>query len=67
MGAVDDVEASYARLLSHGAQARQEPTEYGPGFVAGSVLDPFGNILGVMFNQHYLDVLDERAAAGRRT
>lgn len=60
--AVDDVRASYARLLHHGAAARQDPTEYGPGFVAASVLDPFGNILGVMFNQHYLDVLGRRTA-----
>lgn len=32
-------------------------------FVAASVVDPFGNILGVMFNQHDLDVLAARAGA----
>ena len=58
--AVDDVEAAYERLLSLGATSQQKPTEYGPGFVAGSVVDPFGNVLGVMFNQHYLDVLAGR-------
>jgi hypothetical protein len=26
-------------------------------FVAASVVDPFGNLLGVMYNPHYLEVL----------
>lgn len=55
--AVDDVEAAYRRLLELGAQPHDEPTERGPGFITASVTDPFGNILGVMYNQHYLDVL----------
>lgn len=40
-----------------GAQPYEAPTERGPGFVTASVVDPFGNILGVMRNRHYLDVL----------
>ncbi|NED94164.1 VOC family protein [Phytoactinopolyspora alkaliphila] len=55
--AVDDVQASVERLLSLGATVHQEPIERGPGFVTASVIDPFGNILGVMYNQHYLDVV----------
>ncbi|HSJ61593.1 MAG TPA: hypothetical protein VK895_10195 [Jiangellaceae bacterium] len=31
-----------------------------PGFTTASVVDPFGNVLGVMYNQHYLDVLSSR-------
>lgn len=54
---VDDIEAAYQRLLSLGATAYQPPREFGPGFTGTSVLDPFGNLLGVMQNQHYLDVL----------
>jgi predicted enzyme related to lactoylglutathione lyase len=54
---VDDVRASYDRLISLGATAYEEPVERGPGFVTASVVDPFGNILGVMYNRHYLDVL----------
>ncbi|HKN52280.1 MAG TPA: VOC family protein [Amycolatopsis sp.] len=54
---VDDVEGAFQRLLSLGATEHQKPTERAPGFVTASVVDPFGNILGVMFNQHYLDVL----------
>ena len=33
-------------------------TERGPGFVTASVVDPFGNVLAVMYNQHYLDIVD---------
>ena len=58
--AVDDVRAAFDRLLALGASVHDEPTERGPGFVTASVVDPFGNILGVMFNQHYLDVLAAR-------
>jgi predicted enzyme related to lactoylglutathione lyase len=54
---VDDVEAAYDRLLALGATPHQPPIERGPGFVPASVVDPFGNVLGIMFNQHYLDVL----------
>ncbi|MBP2335914.1 putative enzyme related to lactoylglutathione lyase [Saccharothrix coeruleofusca] len=54
---VDDVRAAFQRLLSLGAAVHDEPVERGPGFVTASVVDPFGNVLGVMFNQHYLDVL----------
>jgi predicted enzyme related to lactoylglutathione lyase len=55
--AVDDVQASFDRLVSLGAKVHQEPIERGPGYVTASVVDPFGNVLGVMFNQHYLDIL----------
>lgn len=54
---VDDVQATFDRLLALGATVHDEPVERGPGFVTASVVDPFGNILGVMYNQHYLDML----------
>jgi predicted enzyme related to lactoylglutathione lyase len=59
--AVDDVQASFDRLVSLGATVHQVPIERGPGFVTASVVDPFGNVFGVMFNQHYLDVLGSQA------
>jgi predicted enzyme related to lactoylglutathione lyase len=58
---VDDVRASFERLVSMGATVHEKPVERGPGFVTASVTDPFGNILGVMYNQHYLDILGSRA------
>lgn len=58
---VDDVAAAVERLLSMGAKEYEQLTHRGAGFITASVVDPFGNVLGVMYNQHYLDVL---ASAG---
>ncbi|WP_277211764.1 VOC family protein [Isoptericola croceus] len=55
--AVDDADAAYAHLLDLGATSHAAPVERGPGYVTASVLDPFGNILGVMENAHYVEVL----------
>jgi predicted enzyme related to lactoylglutathione lyase len=55
--AVDDVAATLARLLELGATALEPVTERGPGYVTASVLDPFGNVVGVMENAHYHGVL----------
>ncbi|MEU8385332.1 VOC family protein [Streptosporangium sp. NPDC048865] len=55
---VDDVRAAHDRLLAMGATPHMPITERGPGFVTASVVDPFGNVLGVMYNQHYLEILD---------
>jgi predicted enzyme related to lactoylglutathione lyase len=60
---VDDLHASFERLLALGATACEQPVERGPGFVTASVIDPFGNLLGVMYNQHYLQVLASRPGA----
>jgi predicted enzyme related to lactoylglutathione lyase len=55
---VDDVEAALERLLSMGAREYQPITQWGEaGFVTASVVDPFGNVLGIMYNPHYLEVL----------
>ncbi|GAA1534772.1 VOC family protein [Streptomyces albidochromogenes] len=57
---VDDVSAALEELLSMGAKEYQPLTVRGPGFVTAAVTDPFGNVLGIMQNQHYLDVLATR-------
>ncbi len=54
---VDDVDATLDRLLSMGAKQHQAPRDFGEGFIGASVVDPFGNILGIMHNPHYLEVL----------
>jgi predicted enzyme related to lactoylglutathione lyase len=54
---VDDLEATVARLSELGAVEYEPITERGPGFRTASVVDPFGNVLGVMTNAHYLAVL----------
>jgi predicted enzyme related to lactoylglutathione lyase len=55
---VDDLTATFEKLLALGAKVHAPPTERGAGFITASVVDPFGNILGIMYNQHYLEVLD---------
>ncbi|GAB3963316.1 VOC family protein [Streptomyces sparsus] len=55
---VDDVRAALDRLLARGAREHEPLTERGAGFVTASVVDPFGNVLGVMDNPHYVDVLN---------
>lgn len=54
---VDDLEAALARLVSLGAKELQGITPRGDGFVTASVVDPFGNVIGIMSNPHYLKVL----------
>ncbi|MEU7478467.1 VOC family protein [Lentzea sp. NPDC042327] len=55
--AVDDLRATLDRLFELGAEVHDEPRVRGEGFVTASVVDPFGNVLGVMTNVHYLAVL----------
>ncbi len=54
---VDDLDATVERLLSMGAEEHHPITPRGEGFVTASVVDPFGNVLGVMSNPHYLEIL----------
>jgi predicted enzyme related to lactoylglutathione lyase len=61
---VDDLEATLARLLELGATEYQPVTPRGEGFVTAAVVDPFGNVLGIMRNPHYLEML-ERHTGGR--
>ncbi|TGO05049.1 VOC family protein [Serinibacter arcticus] len=53
--AVDDLEATVARLRELGATEWEPITHRGEGFTTASVLDPFGNVLGVMTNPHYVE------------
>jgi predicted enzyme related to lactoylglutathione lyase len=55
---VDDLGGTLEKLISLGAKELQGITERGHGFVTASVVDPFGNILGIMTNPHYLEVLE---------
>lgn len=54
---VDDIEQAVERLLSLGATTYEPVTKRGEGFVTAAVIDPFGNVLGIMYNRHYLDIL----------
>lgn len=59
---VDDVSSTRQRLLELGATEHEPVRDFG-GFVVASVVDPFGNIIGLMRSPHYLEVLDASGLA----
>lgn len=50
---VDDAEATVDDLVSRGATIFEPPTVRGEGWTSGAVVDPFGNILGLIQNPHW--------------
>jgi predicted enzyme related to lactoylglutathione lyase len=50
---VADAAAALARLQELGAELRDDVMDVGGGIKTGSVLDPFGNVLGVIENPHF--------------
>ena len=61
---VDNLKTSLDALISKGASVYQPITDHSGGsgrFVTASVLDPFGNVLGIMTNSHYLEVFQQKA------
>jgi predicted enzyme related to lactoylglutathione lyase len=60
---VDDIEAALERVKSMGATEYEPLTKREAGFVTASVVDPFGNILGLMVNPHYLKILESMKQA----
>lgn len=63
--AVDDLEKTRQRLFELGAKEHDEPRVRGEGFVTASVIDPFGNILGVMTNTHYMSIAEQKSDKAR--
>lgn len=60
---VDDLAATLVRLAQMGATTYEPVTERGQGFVTASVVDPFGNVLGVMTNPHYVEMAAARTSS----
>jgi lactoylglutathione lyase len=50
---VEDVQATYNRLLALGATAHEEPTDVGGDIVVAAVKDPWGNVFGIIYNPHF--------------
>jgi predicted enzyme related to lactoylglutathione lyase len=57
---VDNIEAAVEKLKSMGAKEYQPITPREAGFITAAVVDPFGNVLGVMYNPHYLEILGRK-------
>jgi predicted enzyme related to lactoylglutathione lyase len=51
---VDDIRDVVDGLIGRGAREWEPVMERGEGFVTASVLDPFGNVFGLIQSPHYL-------------
>jgi lactoylglutathione lyase len=50
---VEDAHAAYKRLLDLGATPVEEVQDVGGGLLAGEVRDPFGNVIGIIYNPQF--------------
>ena len=50
---VDDADAAFGRLLELGATGHSGVQDVGGGIRVATVLDPYGNVLGVIENPHF--------------
>lgn len=50
---VEDAEAAFARLLGLGAREHSAVHDVGGGIKVAAVLDPFGNVFGIIENPHF--------------
>ena len=48
-----DIDAEHARLIALGAKPNDEIKNVGDGIRVASVLDPFGNVVGIIENPHF--------------
>ena len=63
---VDDIEAVHQQLIDMGCKEYDPVTNREAGFVTASVIDPFGNVLGIMYNPHYLEMLESYTAQAEK-
>jgi predicted enzyme related to lactoylglutathione lyase len=50
---VDDIEAEVARIVSLGATVHTAVQEVGESIKVADLADPFGNLLGLIYNPHF--------------
>ena len=50
---VEDIRASYKRLLDLGATSVSDVQDVGGGILVAEVRDPFGNVLGIIYNPRF--------------
>ena len=48
-----DIDAEHARLIALGAKPHDAITDVGEGIRVASVIDPFGNVIGIIENPHF--------------
>jgi hypothetical protein len=50
---VKEIYKEYNRFIEAGAIEYEKPTEVGEGIIAGTLKDPWENIIGLIFNPHF--------------
>jgi lactoylglutathione lyase len=50
---VEDIDAVYKMLLKNGATEHEAAQDVGSGIKVASVKDPWGNVIGIIFNPHF--------------
>jgi len=61
---VEDIEGAMARLTELGATVHGEIVDVGEGIMVASVVDPFGNLLGVIRNPYFGATVDSASVGG---
>ena len=49
----NEIQTEYDRLLSLGADEHERPTNVGEGIMTATVKDPWGNVIGLIYNPHF--------------
>jgi predicted enzyme related to lactoylglutathione lyase len=50
---VDEIHTSYDHLIALGATAHESPHNVGGELMVASVIDPWGNVIGIIFNPYF--------------
>jgi predicted enzyme related to lactoylglutathione lyase len=50
---VDNIQEAYDRLLELGASKNERPENVGEDIMTATVKDPFGNVIGLIYNPHF--------------
>ena len=50
---VDDIQKSYDNLIALGATEHEKPTNVGGEIMTAGVRDPWGNVIGIIFNPEF--------------
>lgn len=50
---VENIQSAYDRIVSLGASEHEKPTNVGGEIMTASVKDPFGNIIGLIYNPEF--------------
>ena len=51
---VENVDEAYQRLIELGAESHESPEEVGGGIIVATVKDPWNNIIGLIYNPHFI-------------